>query len=70
MVFWPNHSLLAWIERIWKSLEFGQFLTKVKGEILLIWRCRRMRHNYAYAPLRTFYAQCIFSYNLGPEETL
>jgi hypothetical protein len=29
MVFWPNHSLLVWIERIWKFFEFGLLLTKV-----------------------------------------
>jgi hypothetical protein len=27
--FWPIHSLLVWIERIWKFFEFGLSLTKV-----------------------------------------
>jgi hypothetical protein len=31
MVFWPIHSLLVWIERIWKFFEFGLLLTK-EGE--------------------------------------
>jgi hypothetical protein len=31
MVFWPNHSLLVWIEHNWKFFEFGLQFTKVGG---------------------------------------
>jgi hypothetical protein len=29
MVFWPIHSLLVWIERIYRIFEFGLLLAKV-----------------------------------------
>jgi hypothetical protein len=32
MIFWSNHSLLVWTERIWKFFEFGLLLAKVGQE--------------------------------------
>ncbi len=33
MVFWPNHSLFVWIERIWKFFELGPLITKIKHNL-------------------------------------
>ena len=33
MAFWPKQSLLVWIESIYKILEFGPLLTKVRHNL-------------------------------------
>jgi hypothetical protein len=44
MVFWPIHSLLVWIERIWKFFEFGLLFTKVAFSYSAKWN----ELNYAF----------------------
>jgi len=33
MGFWPKQSLLVWTESIWKFLEFGSLLTKIRHNL-------------------------------------
>ncbi len=52
MVFWPNHSLLVWIERIWKFFEFFPVINQGRAWFFsfgAVGECAK----HAYAPSPT-----------------